>query len=311
MAKQDFDFESFKQQKKNKYLKAHCKPKDVKKSKGGIVFLDYKMAGKKTHCVFIPFKKLNEAQKAFKQAKKNKEHKIKKTAFVSVNVAKGADGKEEITLEVKKGGIDPILLKSKGGDLFEKGIKMKLNVIGAAEEAAEDLAEKGKEAVDGAKEDLKEQVNKIKGLMVELADDMKNKVKNVAGKVKKKEAGQEDKDIADTILNKFQELQDNYDQAADKVKQKMQSNYDSLIKYVPQVEKIKNAVEKLIDNTSQEEEEPQMVNPAEEEEAKKFAEELKKSVSNFEKEFTKLKKEVQEGAKEALESGSDLLKKLK
>lgn len=132
MAKDNFDFNSFKGKKLNVYKKEHCKPNDVRKSKGGIVLIDYKLAGKKTPCVFIPFKKLPEAQKVYKQIKAEKEHIMKKVAYVEVNVATGADGKEEITLEVKKGGVSPDLLISKGADLFEGGIKMALKVIGSA-----------------------------------------------------------------------------------------------------------------------------------------------------------------------------------
>jgi len=163
MAKKDFDFEGFKAKKKNQYLKDHCKAKDVKKSKGGIVMLDYKLAGKKTSCVFIPFKKLNEAQQAFKKIKKDKEHKIKKTAFVGVTVKKGADGQNEVTLEVKKGGISPDLLKSKGKDLFEKAVKMKLNILGAKEEATETAPQTETSATtEGKQDDAKKVANKQK-----------------------------------------------------------------------------------------------------------------------------------------------------
>jgi len=305
----DFDFKSFKETKKNKYLKEYCKPKDVKKSKGGIVFLDYKMAGKKTHCVFIPFKKLNEAQKAFKKIKKEKEHKIKKTAFVSVNVAKGADGTQEVTLEVKKGGVDPTLLQSKGVTLFEKGIKMKLNVIGAAQEAVEEVIDDVKETVKDGKEGLKAEAAKLKNLLVGLADDMKNKVKQVASKVKKKEVSQDDKSIATSILDKFEELKTTFDQADDKVKQKMDANYQSIIKYVPQVEKIKKAIDQLIDSDKPSEDSTEETS----EEAKaleELLEKVKKEVGDFSKNFDKLKEELANSESEPIEGGEKLLNQL-
>ncbi len=62
------------------------KPVLVRKAKAGIVFTDYKLAGKKTPCVFIPIKKAPQAVQLFKQIKKNKEHLLKKTALVYFQV---------------------------------------------------------------------------------------------------------------------------------------------------------------------------------------------------------------------------------
>ena len=57
MAGQDFDFDAFRGQKFAEYKKKDIKPAIVRKAKGGIVFTDYKLAGKKIPCVFIPMKK--------------------------------------------------------------------------------------------------------------------------------------------------------------------------------------------------------------------------------------------------------------
>ena len=47
MATEDFDFEAFKAQKFAAYKKKEIKPVLVRKAKAGIVFTDYKLAGKK------------------------------------------------------------------------------------------------------------------------------------------------------------------------------------------------------------------------------------------------------------------------
>ena len=132
MAQSTFDFNEFKDKKLNAYLKEYCKPVMVRKAQAGIVFVDYKMAGKKIPCVFIPIKKKPEAMNIFKQIKKDKEHLLKKTGLVAVQVSKGADGKEAISLNIRKGGLGVETLQAKGSKLFESAIKMKLTVQGGA-----------------------------------------------------------------------------------------------------------------------------------------------------------------------------------
>ena len=105
MAQSAFDFNEFKDKKLKEYLKAYCKPVMLRKAQAGIVLVDYKMAGKKIPCVFIPIKKKPEAMNIFKQIKKDKEHLLKKTGLVAVQVSKGADGKEAISLNIRKGGL--------------------------------------------------------------------------------------------------------------------------------------------------------------------------------------------------------------
>ena len=78
MADKEFDFNELKELKIAQYKKTHIKPAIFKKCKGAIIFVDYKMAGKKTPCVIVPFKKENIAAKTFKSVKKNKEHILKK-----------------------------------------------------------------------------------------------------------------------------------------------------------------------------------------------------------------------------------------
>jgi len=152
MAANDFDFKELEGLKLVEYKKQHCKPALVKKAKAALILLDYKLKGKKTPCVMVTFKKPAEAAKAFKKLKAEKSHILKKTGFCKVTVAKGADGQQEITVEIKKGGITPETLKTKGADLFGGHLKMKLNVIGGAEAAAEVVADAADKAADTAKD---------------------------------------------------------------------------------------------------------------------------------------------------------------
>jgi hypothetical protein len=158
MATEDFDFEAFKAQKFAAYKKKEIKPVLVRKAKAGIVFTDYKLAGKKTACVFIPMKKGPQAVKLFKQIKATKEHLLKKTALVKVTVGKAEDGSDKISLQIMKGGLNRNSLLAKGEQLFGTILKMKLEVLGGAEEVvAEETQEENvvetaeNSAVDPAK----------------------------------------------------------------------------------------------------------------------------------------------------------------
>ena len=141
MATENFDFEAFKAQKFTEYKKKEIKPVLVRKAKAGIVFTDYKLAGKKTACVFIPIKKAPEAVQLFKQIKKDKEHLLKKTALVKVAVGKDEDGSDKISLEIMKGGLNRNSILAKGEKLFGTILKMKLEVLGGVEEEAEETQE--------------------------------------------------------------------------------------------------------------------------------------------------------------------------
>ena len=134
MADKDFDFKALGEKKLVEYKKEYCKPMIVKKAKAGLIMIDYRLKGKKTPCVLVSFKKPAEAQKAFKQLKKDKEHILKKTGLCKISVATGADGKDEITIDIMKGGLSPEVLKTKGADLFGNHLGMTLKVLGGAEE---------------------------------------------------------------------------------------------------------------------------------------------------------------------------------
>ena len=191
MANAEFDFDAFRSQKFAEYKKKDIKPAIVRKAKAGIVFTDYKLAGKKTACVFIPMKKVPEALNLFKQVKASKEHILKKTALVAVTIGKADDGSEKISLEIKKGGLSRDFILAKGTDLFETTIKMKLDVLGgvdapadqgADEPAAEDSAAnsqapagEGKKLTEEQKAKIKDNVAKISARLEKIAAALKIK----------------------------------------------------------------------------------------------------------------------------------------
>ena len=133
MAKELFDFKAFQALKYAEYKKQHAKTAVVKKAKAGLVFTKYNLGSKKKIAVFIPFLKWDEADKAYKALKKDKSiHLVKWTSLV-----KATQGKGEITLEIKKGGLTADVIVEELNELFDKTIKLKLNVTGTSEDASE------------------------------------------------------------------------------------------------------------------------------------------------------------------------------
>jgi hypothetical protein len=246
MAAKDFDFKELGELKLVEYKKEHCKPALVKKAKAAIIMLDYRLQGKKIPCVMVTFKKPAEAAKAFKQLKAEKAHILKKTGFCKVTVTKGADGKQEITIDIKKGGITPESLKSKGEDLFGGHLKMKLNVIGGTEGAAEVVADTADKAADtpqdptdtgkdGAKEANAEKVAQRTAKV--------NKMKENVGKMGKA-IGSAPKEKLNANIQKYQEALGKLVIEAEKdgeVDAKEQANIDDLSSLL---EELKTNIEK-------------------------------------------------------------------
>lgn len=111
------------------------------KAKGVVVFDDYKMEGKKKMAVGIPFRKENEMEAEYKIIKKKKTHKLSKTAVCLISMA--ADG-ITATLEIKKGGLKPELLKAAALDFLSYVGITNINITGQSDEFIEsEEAEEG------------------------------------------------------------------------------------------------------------------------------------------------------------------------
>lgn len=135
--KNGFDFEALKALNLAKYLKAYCKPMQLKKAQSGILLTDYKLKGVKQSCVFIPFKKMKEAELLFKQIKSTKEHELKKVALVYVNVTKTSIG-----FQVKKGGLTLEKIQLKATPFFNSNFKLEIEKAQEESKQEEQFAEK-------------------------------------------------------------------------------------------------------------------------------------------------------------------------
>ena len=227
MAGQDFDFDAFRGQKFAEYKKKDIKPAIVRKAKAGVIFTDYKLAGKKIPCVFIPMKKVPEALNLFKQVKASKEHILKKTALVAVTVGKADDGSEKITLEIKKGGLSRDFIIAKGMDLFETTIKMKLDVMGGADAPAEEAAQEEVQEEDGATAAPVDEAKKAKALKaLNTIKANADKVKGAVGKIdpeKIKSNAEKLKGAFDKVMGEVREF---IDDVGDEAKELVQDVRD-------------------------------------------------------------------------------------
>ena len=279
MATEDFDFEAFKSQKFAAYKKKEIKPVLVRKAKAGIVFTDYKLAGKKTACVFIPMKKGPQAVKLFKQIKATKEHLLKKTALVKVTVGKAEDGSDKISLQIMKGGLNRNSLLAKGEQLFGTILKMKLEVLGGAEEVvAEETQEETvvetaeNSAVDPAKKARAlNALNTIKSNLV--------KVKAAKGKV-----------APEKIKSNVDKLQAGFDQVMNGISAFVDNIGDDIKALVEEVQQGLQALQG--DSTSNEEVSPQAEETLDKAKLKNYAKLGKAIAADFKKLQKTIKKNL-------------------
>ena len=279
MATEDFDFEAFKAQKFAAYKKKEIKPVLVRKAKAGIVFTDYKLAGKKTACVFIPMKKGPQAVKLFKQIKATKEHLLKKTALVKVTVGKAEDGSDKISLQIMKGGLNRNSLLAKGEQLFGTILKMKLEVLGGAEEVvAEETQEETvvetaeNSAVDPAKKARAlNALNTIKSNLV--------KVKAAKGKV-----------APEKIKSNVDKLQAGFDQVMNGISAFVDNIGDDIKALVEEVQQGLQALQG--DSTSNEEVSPQAEETLDKAKLKNYAKLGKAIAADFKKLQKTIKKNL-------------------
>ena len=261
MADQDFKFSELKDLKLVQYRKQHLKPAVFKKCKAAIILVDYKLAGKKTPCVIVPFKKGPIAAKMFKEAKKNKEHLMKKTGLASLAFGVDARGQISVTIDLKKGGLSPAVLEEKAAKIFGE-IKMSYQIIGNADATPEETEEntdtdsaEGDDNSNDAAPTAQEILNELKLLIQSVAASMKNQVKPVVSNVKAKSVTEEDRDIIDDVLDSLVDLTKAFGNAEERIQNAVKAHYDKVIAYKPSLDKIQKAIEKIL---------PEMVDSEEE-----------------------------------------------
>lgn len=158
---EELSVDSLQGMKKAEFIKAFKNKAAWKKAKSVIIFVDYKLDGKKT-TVAIPFKKEAEMKAEMKRIKKEKIHLLKKTGAGYINFESSADDGLKAIIELKLGALKPELLQTKGTELFGR-INALLEVVMAAdaeienegdlENEEEELEEENADTNDDATED--------------------------------------------------------------------------------------------------------------------------------------------------------------
>ena len=101
-------------------------------------------------------------------------------------------------------------------------------------------------AKDEAKTNPKDTINKMKDLIKGIGASIKETVKGeIIPNIKQKKVSAKDLELTEELLGRINELKGLYDNAEIKVKDALQKHYDRVIAFLPNIEKIKAAINKL------------------------------------------------------------------
>lgn len=218
--------------------------------------------------------------------------------------AKAENGKMKLYFEpdpnckVPKGKWPKIL---KGLKAFLGGLKGVVVING--EVVGEEEEETGNIAV----EDAPNEEAGIRGLLGAISKELKQTLpKDILPKIKSKTVQPEDGTIVDDILGQIGEFVEKFETATQPVKDKLQSMYDTVQKQVPQVEKIRDAIENLLGISDQATETPQ--------EDTSLIDELlrlaQEGIGEFDKRYDQLQQDLETESQTPIEGGQELLDQL-
>lgn len=144
----------------------------------------------------------------------------------------------------------------------------------------------------------------IRSLLVAISTELKQTLpKDILPKIKAKTVQPEDGTIVDGILDQISEFVETFEAATQPVKDQLQSMYDTVQKKVPQVEKIRDAIEQLLsitDKTTQED--TSLID-----ELLRLAQE---GIGEFDQRYDQLQQDLEEESQAPIEGGEELLKQL-
>ena len=154
---------------------------------------------------------------------------------------------------------------------------------------------------DAAQPQVDPMLDSVKNLIKELAADLKGGIKDVTKNVKRKKTTTEDLDFTDLVLDKFNELQESFAEMADDTREKLQANYEAIVKFLPQVEQLKT----ILDGSRGDNEDDRL-----DPETRKFLRQLRQSIRTFPAKFQKHKDKAQNTATEGLAGGDEFVEVL-
>jgi len=204
------------------------------------------------------------------------------------------------------GGLKAVVVIA--GEVVEE-IKDKID----GDEASQPTGDEGAQPEDKPT-DNKSVIVSVKTLFKDISGSLKSEIpKEVLPNIKSKKVSQDDLDKTSSLLDKFEELKDIYEEASDDIKAKISKHYDALTKQLPKIKKLQNAVEKLlgIDGDEEEDADTEADGDSEEEKSlKEFLKYVKGEMGSFDTNFAKLEEELKNAASELIAGGDDLLNEL-
>lgn len=125
--------------KKNDYAKSFKKPKNWKKADAVLFLAKYKFSNGKLNLVAVPYRKVTEAAKSFKnEVKKAATYTAKLTLLGTLDKIQGDDGNITYKITPLQGAMNLDFLQTYGKDLFQK-LKVGFEVVGATTMEMDDL----------------------------------------------------------------------------------------------------------------------------------------------------------------------------
>lgn len=178
-------------------------------------------------------------------------------------------------------------------------------IISDEEETTEPIAEETtEEETSRGTSSSETDTSNIKNLLDVVSKELKETLpKDIIPKIKNKTVQAEDGGIVEGILDHIQEFITTFDEAAQPVKEKLQGVYDTIQKQLPQVEKIREAIEKILGSKK--------TTPEQSQEDTSLLDELlrlaKEGIDEFDKRFDQLQRNLEEESQAPIAGGEAFL----
>jgi hypothetical protein len=238
----ELSIDSLKDIKKADYIKAFKVKAQWKKAKAVVLFIDYKLDGKKT-TLAVPFRKVSDMKLEMKRIKKDKLHPMKKSVGGLFSLENEGEEGIKAKIEIVHGGAKPELLQIKAEDLFGR-INAQLEVLIAANAELEPESELAAENEE--KDDAGTPIAEIENSIKELNGLLNEHITKIIAAIKDKKPKEEYLAILEDISDKIKDLKESFENATDAVKEKLKANVDKILSFVSKIAEIKKALEILL-----------------------------------------------------------------
>jgi hypothetical protein len=190
------------------------------------------------------------------------------------------------------------LLKKKIGDKF---IISKGETVVEETAQTEDTTTTGADIIDAGAAVADE----IKNLIVTIGNAMKDTISStVVPNVKRKEVSENDMKMSVDLMAEIEKLKKLYDSAEEKVKKSVSKHYEKILTYIPQLDKIKGAIDKLLGTSTD-------TDDKSDKEAAQKNKEMEDFLKYMAKKGGELKAELSKAADTVIAEGKELLDMLK